>query len=1157
MDEQAATKAHHFLNFRRNPNKKSKKAGVQQREATSSLIPKSGHNTGEQSTMKNEKVLADHLVETSQQLVSTDYTAARIQTTEKLTFWERAKLDEDIMAKHNVGDEAHMRKFATVRLEEMQMSTIVQIVEKFSGFLGSVAALDTSQHAGLAWAGVCVLLPLITNDTKERQIAIDGIEVMTRITARYTTSDRDYTSGSINHDPSFEKALVRLYRKVTLFYMKASCYFARSTFKRTLRGTFAADSWTSAQSAVEQADKDCHPFTVSLGLSTLLGKPDGILDSLREIQLDDHIDRVKKWLVHDVDVEYQHASTREKLGAQYREPGKWLLDSPEFQDWIQGSQGQFWIQGVIGTGKTSLVSIVQYHVKQTFENLAFFYFSGSFADSASGKNMHLTKFLRALIEQLALSPNGDRIAEEEDLYFTRAVEEGTLRSPTPLDFQQASELLVEVINSRDETILILDGLDEFPSFVSLLSSSQTIDHRANNLKILFSSQYVDSFPDMKMFVEGELRRFQVQRPNLIDETLAADIIETLPEKAEGTFKWAELTLKAVLDPDSEINAKEINTNWQSIKSAEFQWATRDFIQIYEDDIAESTDGVSEVRISKICRNFLFLSDEGTVTLSHSSARDYLSLKLSRRIKQFLHTDQESNDVENTDENVLRIARETSLQLASSRICTECLDIILDSKNWTKEESEGSPLLTYACKFWPKHAALCNDKYFQDEILAKIKSLFHMRNSDTFRRWVSVFDAVESFQLSKEPDPSYYAVILEMPDIVQFCLDQGSSATSRGGKHGFPLQTACYLGNMTIFSLMISGTDINSVDNVYGTPLQASIAGKQKAVSISLISNFGADVNLRGGTFGTAQQMALALNDLDLLAFFDAHGSRMEDENGRGQAWATAWESNYATIQRIRITERLRNLLRIKSSFLPLSVDSDLQLLAICIHTRSIALASSSYQDFMLRAFGDHAFRRLAEYKGQVREYTALVICSERMREEDLDCRSFIPRALSWLVLLAISVDGDVDTMELIDYLATSIGRQESFLSKYPDYSKHSALRQVVAEYFAQILSHLLSSPLPVSRTRILKRLFKGLRMKNEKENIINSLSPLAASAIALEDSDITESKADDDKAWQQNVKSFMDDMKGEIKEMRETILDLKRLIETLIMTRERNTSPKG
>ncbi|KAJ6036254.1 ankyrin repeat-containing protein [Penicillium herquei] len=514
--------------------------------------------------------------------------------------------------------------------------------------------------------------------------------------------------------------------------------------------------------------------------------------------------------------------------------------------------------------------------------------------------------------------------------------------------------------------------------------------------------------------------------------------------------------------------------------------TRDEYFMVQDDVTESMDRVSEVQISKICHNFLFLSDEGTVTLSHSSARDYLTLKFSGQVKQFLHADNESINMGNADKDVLRCARETSLRLANSRICTDCLEIFLDSKNWTKEGSKGSPLLTYACKFWPKHASLCNDKYIQDEILTRIKILFHVSNYDTFRRWVSVFhhDDLELYQWSKEPDPLYYAVILGMPDIVQFCFDQGSSATGtcKGGEHGFPLQTACYLGNMEIFSMMLSKGDINSVDNVYGTPLQASIAGKQNDVAISLITNFGADVNLQRGPFGTAQQMALALNDLDLFASLGAHGARMNDKNGRGHAWATAWQSDYARIQKSSAIEELTQQL----------------------------------------TFWENSF--------------------ERMREDDPDYRSFIPATISWLLLLFISIYQieDVETMELVDYVSTSIGRHESFLNKYPDHGKHSAVGRVIAEYFTQVLGHLLSmrtSTGPLMRT--LKR-FK-LEKKGGKEKMIKSLSQLGAQAIALEDSYVAEREADDNKAWQQNIKSSMDDMKGEIKEMRETILDLKQL----------------
>lgn len=376
---------------------------------------------------------------------------------------------------------------------------------------------------------------------------------MARITARYKTVDEDYTSGRIQQNPEFEDALISLYRNISLFYMKAACYFARSTLSRILRGTFTADAWTSARAAVDDADTQCHSFELSLGLSEALHKSDELLKGLDQIQSRDHIDRVKKWLLFDVDVESQHAGIREKLGSQYRESGKWLLDSPKFKTWLQGDKGQFWIQGAVGTGKTSLVSILIDHIKPQRENIAFFYFSDNPLDTLTESSSYLTKILRAIIGQLALSPKDNRIAEEVDLRFNMAVTYGSLRNPVPLDREQAAGLLIELINSRDETTIILDGLDEFPSFAKLLSMLQDIRDNTKALKFLFSSQYVvpvdtyfpstekavvggeDTALDMKAFIEGELREFKLQRPGLVDEKLSKDIVETLSEKAEGMY----------------------------------------------------------------------------------------------------------------------------------------------------------------------------------------------------------------------------------------------------------------------------------------------------------------------------------------------------------------------------------------------------------------------------------------------------------------------------------------------------------------------------------------------------------------------------------------------------------------------------------------------
>ncbi|KAJ5691280.1 hypothetical protein N7488_012015 [Penicillium malachiteum] len=147
-------------------------------------------------------------------------------------------------------------------------------------------------------------------------------------------------------------------------------------------------------------------------------------------------------------------------------------------------------------------------------------------------------------------------------------------------------------------------------------------------------------------------------------------------------------------------------------------------------------------------------------------------------------------------------------------------------------------------------------------------------------------------------------------------------------------------------------------------------------------------------------------------------------------------------------------------------------------------------------------------------------------------------------------------MELVDHFVTPIGRHESILRKYPDHGKHSAVGRAVGKYFAQVLSCLLSFALSNSPGNRLKSRLTRLVGGDKRERTMKSLSQLDAWAIALEDSYVAAKEADDNKAWQKDIISSMNDMKGEIKEMRETILDLKRLIESLVVTSEKNPSPK-
>jgi hypothetical protein len=97
-----------------------------------------------------------------------------------------------------------------------------------------------------------------------------------------------------------------------------------------------------------------------LGLSKSLERIDKVLEDLSRIELKDLIKDVEKWLIPDVDVGQQHQAKRPKLASGYDKARSWLLDSPEFKSWEEGDEGaeQFWINGAVGTGKSSLVAIL-------------------------------------------------------------------------------------------------------------------------------------------------------------------------------------------------------------------------------------------------------------------------------------------------------------------------------------------------------------------------------------------------------------------------------------------------------------------------------------------------------------------------------------------------------------------------------------------------------------------------------------------------------------------------------------------------------------------------------------------------------------------------------------------------------------------------------
>ncbi|KAJ0416849.1 hypothetical protein BJY00DRAFT_290688 [Aspergillus carlsbadensis] len=69
-----------------------------------------------------------------------------------------------------------------------KIDRIVQAFRIFEGIGSAVASLDPV-HAGIPWAGVCILLQLVTNDSEQHSRVLDGLVRITDMINFYAEAE--------------------------------------------------------------------------------------------------------------------------------------------------------------------------------------------------------------------------------------------------------------------------------------------------------------------------------------------------------------------------------------------------------------------------------------------------------------------------------------------------------------------------------------------------------------------------------------------------------------------------------------------------------------------------------------------------------------------------------------------------------------------------------------------------------------------------------------------------------------------------------------------------------------------------------------------------------------------------------------------------------
>ncbi|KAF4495766.1 Ankyrin repeat-containing [Fusarium agapanthi] len=1088
---------------------------------------------------------------------------------QSLNFWQEAY--EEIL-----GDDEKMRWVLkwhghVFKVRE-EVTRILGIVQKISGFASQTAGLNP--YSGLAWAGVCVLLPIITNDTDERQIAIDGVSKATELVARYKVVEEDYIYGKHGKHEDFEKALVN-----TEAHAEGA----------------ALEDWKSTLASLTKADEECQAFVISLGLSSSLKKGDQILQKLSRIETSNQIDRIKAWLLSDVDVDKQHLDKQDKLGSEFRNSGRWLLDSSEFKDWEDSTSAHLWISGPVGTGKTSLVSIVVNSL-QSFgiENVAFFYYSVDTSKTLQTPNTisRLEQILRGLVGQLAMAPDNGRVAEEVEIAFEKALKHGTMQ-PAPLGWEGAKSLLIKIIASRRNSTIIIDGIDEFPEFTKLLKELKAIHNavKPGQLRLLLASQTVvpvseyfpsailmvaggeKSKPDINAFIRRRVELFKSEHPKALTQAVADDMVKTLSKNAEGMFKWADLCLKRVLYDDDRLHIQE---NWESVKRQHFRGLlvglVASYEQLYQKGLPESysrqcrlqlekdakrillwvlgakaqlgwteysalhaESDASSGPVSKICQNFLHTSENGIIAASHSSVWDYVSLKMTGKVADFIECAEGDEEQEQRSATILKEAKDETALLAQKRIAEDCLSMIVDSHDsaFSGDGQTQSPLLSYACRNWYKHVdAITEDRSVPAELQNQVTALFDSR---FIKRWVSAYDSHVS-DPTAAPDPLYYATLLGYTNIVKLLLGSGVGPRT-GGRLGQTLQLAAFQGKTAIVrELLGAGFNIDQADDVLGTPLQAAIAGGQRELVNILLDEYRADVDASGVSFGNALQMALAMRDRDLIASLRAHGSGHEETTRCDRIWDNAWRSAEASGLD---ADKTINLLRKASPMtpkLPDRIDRRLKVLAICIHHRCEIMRHQNFAGYRQHVWRSKKPQRVIFDK----EGTSQKIV-KRFRNTKVATLGFIPTTFTWLLLVyyhfVVSVENfrsdrtgiirDIDTAYKI------LSQHETFIRTFPENVPILELEEILTTLFGHIISWIFNLA-GLHNIIFGKPVFAFAR--NPKKVLSDKMSEIQD---LHKDAMVAEDKAGPMARLNQVIPEYNDRTTSELKEMRREITELK------------------
>ena len=446
---------------------------------------------------------------------------------------KKVKAVEDARWKFQLGERAVEMK--------TQVDRIVKAILFAKDFVSS--AVSAEPHAALAWAGVCMLLPLLLNPELQKKALVEGLDYISSLIVRFTTIERLYHQQGPRPrslldqedleelNRSFEAQLTKLYSQILVYQAQVVCQMRRTTFVRNGRDILKLDDWKTSLEDIKKAEASCTGISQVVGREKLEATLEDVSRRLDPLLYEhtkqyhdlqhtaDHIltgveqlsKEQQQWRRTDEESRCLQAlctSTYEdhKDRNPARVPGTclWFLKNQKYGDWLERcSSDLLWVTADPGCGKSVLSRSLIDHELQSGPSRTTCYFF--FKDI--GQQRSATDAICALLHQLCIQ--NQSVLQQVVRVYQRNGNQLTLS----FSWLWKTFLAATARPEAGEIICILDALDECEEqdkttlIESLNSLYSTRSGFAGRVKFLVTSRpyydIEDRFDELVIHLTGE------------------------------------------------------------------------------------------------------------------------------------------------------------------------------------------------------------------------------------------------------------------------------------------------------------------------------------------------------------------------------------------------------------------------------------------------------------------------------------------------------------------------------------------------------------------------------------------------------------------------------------------------------------------------------